>query len=378
MTDLGPPRSPLPGPWLVLLLGLALLGRPAAAHVPTRNLLDVEVSGPSLRVQWHVQLVDLDYALGLDEDADGAITWGEVQARHPAIEAYLLPQLQLEADGERCSAGEVEHLVDDLEDGAYAVLRFPARCPAPPKQLRVGNSFFFDLDEQHRAEVSVRWAEERRDSVLLPGRPSMEVDLGAGGEAAQLRDYLRWGMTATASPLSALLVLAALLGAGVRRDPEGAWVRLPRGDFLLEVLQRVLALLPLATLVLTLFALEKLALPEEPADLLAGGLALVGVGLAVEGTGRRGLRWGAIPLAGIALGVHLAARLLFRGLPGHGAVLAVLGYELGALLTLALWLVVGLLVASALRHREGLAGRILLACGLLLCLLAGLGMEVLL
>ena len=75
--------------------------------------------------QWDIALRDLDFALGLDANQDGAITWGEVQGearrdrRLRAGAAALGPR---ERAVPRCSA--TEQLIDDHSDGAYAVLRF--------------------------------------------------------------------------------------------------------------------------------------------------------------------------------------------------------------------------------------------------------------
>ena len=47
----------------------------------------------ALAVRWDIALRDLDVALDLDADGDGKLTWGEVRAAWPRIEAYALPRL---------------------------------------------------------------------------------------------------------------------------------------------------------------------------------------------------------------------------------------------------------------------------------------------
>ena len=46
------------------------------------------IDGPILHVQWSIALRDLDDAIGIDGDGDGAITWGELRSRFAAIDAY--------------------------------------------------------------------------------------------------------------------------------------------------------------------------------------------------------------------------------------------------------------------------------------------------
>ena len=52
--------------------------------------------------QWDIALRDLEYAIGLDADGDGAITWGELRAGHAAIERYALARLKVTHAGAEC------------------------------------------------------------------------------------------------------------------------------------------------------------------------------------------------------------------------------------------------------------------------------------
>ena len=61
----------------------------AQAHKPSDSYLALSVQGDNMTGQWDVALRDLDFAIGLDADGDGEITWGEVKASHRAIAAGL-------------------------------------------------------------------------------------------------------------------------------------------------------------------------------------------------------------------------------------------------------------------------------------------------
>jgi hypothetical protein len=86
--------------------------------------------------QWDIALRDLDYAIGLDADGNGEITWGEVKVKHPEIAAYAMVRLAIAADGAACPITVTQHLIDNHSDGAYAVLRFAAACPSVPEELQ--------------------------------------------------------------------------------------------------------------------------------------------------------------------------------------------------------------------------------------------------
>jgi hypothetical protein len=145
--------------------------RGAGAHSASSSYLHVDVTGRDLAVQWSIALRDLDYAIGLDTDGDGAITWGELRRDAPAIDAYALSRLRLTGDGQACTVGPVTQLADQLSDGAYAVLRFHALCPSAPLQVTVHYALFFDLDPLHRGLLTLSIGGVPHASALSPAQP---------------------------------------------------------------------------------------------------------------------------------------------------------------------------------------------------------------
>ena len=100
--------------------------------------------------QWDIALRDLDYAVGIDNNNDGSVTWGELKTRHKAIASYALSRLQIRASGTNCPINPQDFLVDHHSDGAYAVVLFSVVCPRIVGSLEIGYNLFFDLDPQHR------------------------------------------------------------------------------------------------------------------------------------------------------------------------------------------------------------------------------------
>ena len=113
----------------LLLLALAIAA-PAHAHKPSDSYLALRIEDARVAGQWDIALRDLDFAIGLDANGDGDITWGELRARHADVAAYALARLKLRSNGADCPLQAGEHQVDDHSDGAYAVLKFNADCGA--------------------------------------------------------------------------------------------------------------------------------------------------------------------------------------------------------------------------------------------------------
>ena len=159
----------------VMLVVLAIVtSAPAQAHKPSDSYLSIAV-GDVLTGEWKIALRDLDYAIGLDGNDDGVITWGELRQRHQAIATYALSRLRIEGDGTACPIQAGEQLVDSLTDGAYTVLRFSIGCAQQPQSLRVDYNLFFDIDPQHRGTVSSGRQRGEPDDGVRPGEPSAAV-----------------------------------------------------------------------------------------------------------------------------------------------------------------------------------------------------------
>src|SRR5205823_4551602 len=121
----------------LLILSCLLWSMAAQAHKPSDSYLTLTVEDNQVAGQWDIALRDLDFAIGLDTDADGAITWGEVKARQKEIDAYALSRLQVSGAGQACPLRATAHQIDDHTDGAYAVLRFQAACSAIAGSLQL-------------------------------------------------------------------------------------------------------------------------------------------------------------------------------------------------------------------------------------------------
>lgn len=247
---------------LVLLLGL--FGGTAHAHKPSDSYLALRVQGEGLSGQWDIALRDLDYAIGLDADGNGAITWGEVKAKHEEIAAYAMARLSVADDSVRCPARVTEHLIDNHSDGAYAVLRFVVDCPAVPRALTVKYSLLFDLDPQHRGLLRLEDLGRTYTAVLGPDHDSW---LLAGQSATlwgQFLSYFQAGVWHIWTGVDHVLFLVALLLPAVLEQRYGRWqaVTTFRRAFL-EVFKIVTAFTAAHSITLSLAVLGFITLPTR-------------------------------------------------------------------------------------------------------------------
>lgn len=203
---------------------MLLAAGPAAAHKPSDAYLRLSIDpGGTHQGTLDIALRDLELVVGLDLDFDGAITWGELKARHAAIAAYVQSRLVLTTPGGRCRLDPLEHLVDAHADGTYAVLRFQAECPAAGRGLSLRYGLMFDLDPTHRGLLTVSEAGRVSTSVLSPEQAEFVLGAPSAGVAA-FGSFFDLGVEHLVFGFDHLLfLLVLLLPAAYRRQPGSGW-----------------------------------------------------------------------------------------------------------------------------------------------------------
>jgi hypothetical protein len=310
-----------------LLLCCALL--PAQAHKPSDSLLTLQVDGATVSGRWDIALRDLDHAIGLDANGDGAITWGELRARHADIAAYALARLALEADGSGCTLQAGAQQVDSHTDGAYTVIPLHAQCARPVRELRVRYTLFADLDPLHRGLVNLQAQGRVRSAVLGPAAPDVRFALQDASRWSAFTDYARDGVWHIAVGYDHILFLLSLLLPAVLRRQDGRWQPVPRlKPAFTDVLKVVTAFTLAHSITLSLATLKVVELPSRLVESsIAASVVLAALNNVWPLVGGR--RWVAAFGFGLLHGFGFASVLTELGLPTGALALALLGFNLG-------------------------------------------------
>ncbi|HEY5801325.1 MAG TPA: HupE/UreJ family protein [Burkholderiaceae bacterium] len=350
-----------------LLLSLCMLA-PALAHTPSDGHLDLEASGTVLRGQLALALRDLDYALGLDQDGNGELTWDEVRARQAAIDAYVLERLSFANAGPDgnipCKARIVKRLIDQRSDGAYAVLRLSARCLTSVTTLEIDYKMLFDVDPRHRGLLTLRHDGGASQAVFAPDSAKQAVHVAESSTFGYLLDFIRHGARSLIAWPHLLCVLALLLPA-LRLKPEQPDAPAP----LRAVLGQQAAF---AAGYVTLTLLGALAIAGLPYGWLGPLSALSATVLAFDALRPVLGRWrmAAAGAAGVLHGLAFAALLAALGMRVPATATPLACYLLG--IALMHVLIVGVFLAQvyALRQRAAMRRRLLQWGAPLICVLA--------
>jgi hypothetical protein len=317
----------------LLIIGLAalalLLASAASAHKPSDSYLSLVVGEQRVVGRWDIALRDLEHAIGLDRDGDGALTWGEVKAKHGDIAAYALARLELSSAGAACATAPTQHLIDEHSDGAYAVLRFAGDCAAAIEALDIRYSFLFDLDPMHRGLAQVQSGDLTQTSIFSPERPIWHVRTGSSNLTQQLAAYLREGVWHIWIGLDHILFLLCLLLPAARRQRHRFQEPSHRSaPVWIEVVQVVTSFTVAHSITLSLAALGILSFP---ARLVESAIAASVVFAALNNIRPMVTRrlWLIAFSFGLVHGLGFASVLADLALPRDARLLALLGFNLG-------------------------------------------------
>jgi len=317
-----------------LLASSLLVARPAAAHKPSDSYLTLEPSARAdLEVRWDIAVRDLDYAIGVDRDGDGAITWGEVRAARASIDAYAQSRLTVRRAALPCASSVLtpSRLVHH-SDGAYVVLSFAMACSpqaSAESSIDVDYRLLFDVDPQHRG-IAQFTGSSRQTMIFDIDHPTARLAPGRPDPWRDLRTAIRSGVRHIWSGYDHLLFLLALmLPCMLRRTEAGTWEGVSGLRPAFRQIATVVTAFTLAhSLTLSLAALDLVRLPSRLVEsLIAASVVTAAMNNLLPFTRTDG--WVIAFALGLLHGFGFAGALTDAGLSGTRLVSTLFGFNVG-------------------------------------------------
>lgn len=327
------------------------------AHKASDSYLVIAVKGPEVIAQWDIALRDIDFAIGLDSNGNGEITWGELRARQADVAAWALSRLQLQRGGS-CSLKMTSLQVDSHTDGGYAVLHISGACPSSSGDLGLGYRLLFEMDSLHRGLLRLTVDGTSHVSVLSPGSGELRFGPEEVSRLLQFKEYLTEGIWHIWIGFDHILFLLSLLLPAVLVHSGNRWHGVTRfGDAWHEVLWVVTSFTAAHSVTLSLAALGWISLPSR---LVESAIAL-SVMLAAANNlwplvEKR--RWMVAFCFGLIHGFGFASVLAELGLPADALLLSLIGFnlgvEVGQLVIVAVFLPLSFVLRNSRFYRFGI------------------------
>lgn len=137
----------------------------ASAHQVRLSYISVTEQEGEQRATITMSFIDLEVANGIDEDFDGAITWGEAKASLDRITTYVLARTSLDAGGACTLRRRAAQPIQQSGEG-FLSLTFGVDCPDATAPVQVASRMFLEIDPTSRVLVSTRTASGDRTYVL--------------------------------------------------------------------------------------------------------------------------------------------------------------------------------------------------------------------
>jgi hypothetical protein len=336
---------------VLVLLAVGLVGR-VEAHATSTSYLVAQDSGREVSVTWDVAVADVHWALGLDEDGDGRITWREIESRRADIGALAESHLKISRGSAACPTQLADLLVAEHAGEAHLSLAFRAQCAAVrAAALHLSTTLFFDKDATQRTLIDVSAPAGAFTSILSPSQTTW-VEPRAPSALATFATFVGQGLWHVWIGYDHLAFLLLLLLPGVLRNTGTGWrgtssVRETAGDLL-----RIITAFTLAhSITLALAATETVHVPVRPIE-IAIALSIVIAGLLNLFPGAARARLALAFGFGLIHGFGFANALAELGTHGTRLVPTLAGFNVGV--ELAQISLVALVLPLLLRARNSL------------------------
>ncbi|ASP48702.1 HupE/UreJ family protein [Cognaticolwellia beringensis] len=355
--------------WLkISLIGLSFLfANTVVAHQLSTSYIIAEMDNTGrINGEWQLSLTDLELAVGLDLNANGELTWGEVTSRQAEIASYLAENLLLSRDDLSCNLRfEVVDRLQDHANEAFAVTDFSGQC-AISGSLNVKYNAIFALDSSHEMVLNIGDGNNMHSFVLDDNTRQIDLDLKEGSWQTTFTQFVYQGVIHIWIGIDHILFLLALLLPAVLQRRNNQWQAITSVKTILTNTVWIISAFTLAhSLTLTATALGWLTPSSRWVEL---GIAISVLFAALNNIWPVVLRLAWLTFAfGLLHGMGFAGVLGELGLPADQQLLSILafnlGVEIGQLAILAILLPVLILLRNTKLYSKGIipVGSLLIA-----------------
>jgi hypothetical protein len=312
--------------WMTVLL---LAGPLVQAHIASNGFLSLQVDRAQVFGALELAIRDGELAVGLDQDGDGKVTWGELRASQTALQVYVLGHLHLAGADGLCRMGFGPVQVNERVDGSYLWLPFTAACGSVLKRLSIDYTVLDAEDPSHRGLLSLGASGATQTAVLGGGSAVRLFELDHPSPWSAFIEYLRAGIWHIWSGVDHLLFLLSLLLPAVLARRQNRWEAEPMAAPAFVNIVKVVTAFTLAhSVTLSLAAFDLIRLPGRLTESVIAASIVVAALNNVFPRVTEG-RWRIAFAFGLLHGFGFASVLAEMGLPKGARIVSLVAFNLG-------------------------------------------------
>ncbi len=315
---------------LLLVSGLLTASLPVNAHQLSDSYLRISASNetPTYKARWHLGLKDLEMAVGLDNDYNGEITWGEVLNQEQAIMQYAQSSLDIQQQQTACPLEFIPIAMDKLNSGIFIALDFTIIC-TNDTPLTVTYTPLFELDQSHRGIITYTDSTGEQVSVVGPDNTILLLNTQKNTALITFFQFIKQGIWHIWIGFDHILFLLALLLPSVLQRKNNNW---KAHSNVKPVLSDVISIVTTFTIAhsITLIAatLQWINLPIDLVEIIiALSVSIAGLHMLFPIAHQR--RWLFAFIFGLIHGFGFASVLSDLELPSQAFWTSIVGFNLG-------------------------------------------------
>ncbi len=194
----------------LLLMAILFLPTLSFGHSLSDSYLSIVIDDDRVIGQWMIAVRDIELAVGLDGNADGNVTWGEILQQRAQIERHVLSRIVLTRNDTACEITLDAPMVEELNSGVFVHLPLRGECGGDG-DLRLDYNLQFDIDSSHRGIVTLQQNAEVQSTILSPSRRTAEFRSGTVSAINNYQAFVIEGIWHIWIGLDHILFLVALL-----------------------------------------------------------------------------------------------------------------------------------------------------------------------
>jgi hypothetical protein len=251
---------------------------PAFSHAASTSflILDLPASNGPVAVRWDLSLHDIVWAVFIDADYDGNVTWQEIQDAKPALTSALLGQLSLQRGGAPCELRVRDFALAKRTEQNFLSAVMQAECPRSGLTT-VAGSLFMSGDASQRVLLRAVRGTAELTGVLSAAEPSWTEPAQASAWDSFVR-FIGEGIWHVLMGYDHIAFVLLLLLPSVVRPIDGKWQGATGlGQVAREVVTIITAFTIAHSITLALAVTGTVKLPIRPIEVaIAASIAVAG------------------------------------------------------------------------------------------------------
>ncbi len=265
-------------PALLLCLFAAFGASPAFSHAASTSFVILELprGAEPVAVRWDLSLHDLVWAVFVDADYDGNVTWQEVQDAKPALTSAVLAQLSMQRGGVPCALRVQDFALVVRSEQNFLSVALQADCPGAGL-VGLGGGLFMSGDASQRVLLSAVRGKEHLTGVLSAAEPSWSEPAQASAWSSFAR-FIGEGVWHVLIGYDHIAFVLLLLLPSVMRPVDGKWHGATGfGQVTRDVVTIITAFTIAHSITLALAVTGVVTLPIKPIEIaIAASIAVAG------------------------------------------------------------------------------------------------------